>query len=121
VIFQSAPWVSSTDIENEVRAITKLCGHDAHPNIVEVLRLGRLVGSPYYFIDMELCDMNLENYIYSNSPKQESLPHFVKTAPSSVKASQIWNIMRQIASGVAFIHSHDEVHRDLKPRNSIFF
>ena len=118
-MFHGGPWVSSNDIENEVRAIKKLCGHDAHPNIVEVLRLGVLVGSPYYFIDMELCDMNLENYIYNNSPKRESLPRFVKTAPSSVKASQIWNIMRQVASGVAFIHSHEEVHRDLKPRNSI--
>lgn len=63
--------------------------------------------------------MNLENYIYSNLSIPESLSPFVKTAPSSVKASQIWNIMRQIVSGVAFIHSHAEVHRDLKPRNSV--
>jgi serine/threonine protein kinase len=63
--------------------------------------------------------MNLEDYIYGNSPKQESLPRFVKTASSLVKSSQIWNIMRQITSGIAFIHSHEEVHRDLKPRNSI--
>ena len=100
--------------ENQVRAIKKLCGQGAHPNIVAVLKWGPLAGSPYYLLDMELCDMNLERYI-------GSLPHFVKTAPSSVKSSQIWNIMRQIANGRVFIHSHGEVHRDLKPRNGMCF
>jgi serine/threonine protein kinase len=118
VIFHGESRDSSKDIENEVRAIKKLRGRNVNPNI-EVAKLGRLIGLPCYVIDMKLCDMNLENFIYNNSPKQESLPHFIRTASSPIKTSQIWNIMRQVASKVAFIHSHNEVHRDLKPRNSI--
>lgn len=110
---------SLKDIENEIRAIEKICGHNTHQNIVEVLRVGKLRAEPYYFIDMELCDMNLENYIYRTSPSTDALPRFVKTASSSVKASQIWNVMRQVVSGVVFIHSHNEIHRDVKPSNSI--
>jgi hypothetical protein len=69
VIFHGGSRDSSKDIENEVRVIKKLCERNAHLNIVEVVQFGRLIGSPCYFIDMELCDMNLENYIYNNSPE----------------------------------------------------
>jgi len=120
LLHQGSTWIKPEDVENEVRAIKKLCGGGAHTNIVEVLRLGELVGSPYFFIDMELCDLTLEDYIYRNSPVSDSIPQFVRDASSSSKAMQIWNIVKQIASGVTFIHSQDEVHRDLKPRNGTF-
>ena len=90
------------DIDNEINAITKLCTTGAHGNIVVVLRHGWLKSSPYYFIDMELCDKSLEQYIQT----------------SKVEIDGIWRIMGDITNGVAFIHSHKEVHRDLKPRNS---
>jgi serine/threonine protein kinase len=112
----------SDDIKNEERAIKKLCGKPTHKNIVEVLRLGDLFNSPYYFIDMELCDFNLEDYIYRDLdlPIQTSTPRFVTSAPSEAEALPIWKIMMEITSGVEFIHSKDEIHRDLKPSNSTF-
>lgn len=110
------------DVENEIRAVDKLCKHGAHENIVRVLRHGVLRNFPYYFIDMELCAMTLADYIYREPPAGESVPRFIKDAPSTIKALQIWNIMNQIAMGAAFIHSHGSVHRDLKPTNgSIFY
>jgi serine/threonine protein kinase len=33
----------------------------------------------------------------------------------------ICDIMEDITNGIAFIHSHNEVHRDLKPPNGMSF
>lgn len=39
--------------------------------------------------------------------------------PPDFRVMGIWNIVMQVANGLAFIHHHNEVHRDLKPRNGI--
>ena len=110
-------------IQNEMRAVTKLCKPGSHENIVAVFEFGKLPRSYFHFIDMELCDLNLETYIY-----RDWTPYVKERAPDLVaiddmsttaKLSQIGDIMMDIAAGVAFIHSHQEVHRDLKPRNGI--
>src|SRR5271155_1500029 len=89
-------------IENEQRAVWKLC-RDSNRHLIAVLGLGII--DSHYFIDMELCDKNLEQYIQT----------------SNVDIEGIWAIMRDVTDGVAFIHSHKEVHRDLKPRNSTHY
>ena len=86
--------------------------------------MGILPDSSYNFIDMELCDMSLHEYIYADSddavPASQAPPlKFRRDVPSPSKAIQIWQVMKQIADGVTFIHAHNEVHRDLKPKNSI--
>jgi serine/threonine protein kinase len=116
-----APHTSKKDWETEGKAITKICGKGAHAHIVAVLKLGQLLNSPYFYIDMELCDLNLSDFIYSipapHEPSTVMLPQYIKNGEPPLKASQIWNVMRQIASGVKYIHSLDVVHRDLKPAN----
>jgi serine/threonine protein kinase len=108
--------ITQEDIENEARAITKLCGQEQHNNIVEVFQHGKLPNSPYYFIDMELCDMNLDMYIESiDRPITGNAKAFL--SPDLV-ATVIIDIFRDITRGVVFIHNHHEIHRDLKPRNS---
>ena len=100
----------------------KLYEQGAHLNIVTVLRLGELKTSPYYFIDMELCDLTLEDYIYRLIPPgpTESIPHFIKDGAPPLKSQQIWNVMKQVACGTKYIHDLNLVHRDLKPANSMF-
>ena len=68
---------------------------------------------------MELCDLSLHDYIHrADTPRpSESIPYFIKDAPPEIKASQIWNIMRDIAEGLLYIHEHSLVHRDVKPLN----
>ena len=70
--------VSMEDIQNEVRAAVKLC-EPGTINIVSVLRHGKLPSSPYYFIDMELCDLNLATYIYRKwvPGMADRIPNFV--------------------------------------------
>jgi len=49
--------ITKEDIDNEVRAITKLC-KSRHSNIVHVIDHGPLKpDSAFYFIDMELCEI----------------------------------------------------------------
>lgn len=55
--------VTEKDIENERRAIGKLCD-TPHDNIIKIFQHGRFHNqSPLYSFDMELCEINLEEYI----------------------------------------------------------
>jgi len=101
-----------------VNAIKKLCGPEAHVNIVQVLGHGQLSNIPYYFIDMEFCDLSLHDYIHRETPLEssESIACFIKGA-SSASSLQIWVVMSQIAAGVEYIHRKGHVHRDIKPAN----
>jgi len=105
-------------LQKEVMAIKNLCGPGAHVNIVQVLAHGQLPNVPYYFIDMELCDFNLHNYIHRepSTEPSESMPHII-TGMDSASSLQIWVIMSQITVGVEYIHRKDHVHRDIKPAN----
>jgi serine/threonine protein kinase len=69
---------------------------------------------------MELCHFNLETYIYENVEPciwgtslygATGLPCF----------PQFQRILRSIALGLEFLHKAKEVHRDLKPRNGMFY
>jgi serine/threonine protein kinase len=102
-------------VQKEVEAIKQLCGSDRHENIVQVLNHGSLSHSPYYFIDMELCDLTLYEYIH---PQTDSGPMVTKADWLSVV--EIYNVTRQIAAGLEYIHRKGHVHRDLKPQNGDF-
>jgi serine/threonine protein kinase len=82
-----------------------------HENIAMVTRHGWL-SSSFYFFDMELCQLNLEDYIRKLG-KESGLPNV------QGGEGDIFDIMIQITSGMEFIHGHSEVHRDLKPRNGL--
>jgi len=70
---------------------------------------------------MELCNLNLDDYIYGG------LKHFYGTKKfydsesidNPLGCLSFLGIVEHIASGLAFIHSKGELHRDLKPRNGI--
>jgi serine/threonine protein kinase len=74
-----------------------------------------------WFIDMERCDLNLEVYILRDwTPKLHTIVPFftaIDLCPTVEKINQVGEIMRDVVKGVAFIHSQQMIHRDLKPRN----
>ena len=105
--------LDNSPAQNEIRAIRKLC-NGMHKNIIEVFEIGEFPDSMYAFIDMELCDLNLEDYNKNNW--MSSLIH-ENLNVKGLKELQACNIMKQIADGVVFVHEKGEVHRDLKPRN----
>lgn len=111
--------IRKADIDNEVRAINKLC-KSKHPNIVQVLDYGRLkADGVFYFIDMELCEVSLEKYIQG-----ETINNLISwnTVHISNKVHEhAYDIMQQILNGIIYIHCLNEVHRDLSPNNGISF
>lgn len=117
--------IKRKDIENEASAIDKL-GRGDHHNVVSVLRHNWL-DSTCYFIDMELCDMNLDNFIYQdldwNGHNCSLHPEYLfdQHPPIWWRTTECIDVMFQLANGLEFIHSHGHVHRDLKPHNSKTF
>jgi serine/threonine protein kinase len=115
-------------VENEAFIVSSLGEHGGHSNIVAVLKQGWLVGSGgVYFIDMELGDLTLHDYIeYHSAPSTSmegfSLPPFSvgfvqKRCDELQRIHNIWIVGRDVACGLEFLHSHGYVHRDLKPSN----
>lgn len=108
--------VKSEDIANEVRANTKLCQPNCHNNIVEVFGCGWMPppNASYFFIDMEYCETDLEQHINNSIRADASDLSQITDSSSFADALQI---LDDVTCGLEFIHEHDEVHRDLKPKN----
>jgi serine/threonine protein kinase len=106
---------------NEGRVVDKLQSATSCCNLITVLKHGWLIDIWCYFIDMKLCQGNLEHYIKGAkllTYEEITNPRFFGAAlPEQRGPWHIWNIMEQVANGVGFIHSHKFVHRDLKPSN----
>jgi serine/threonine protein kinase len=114
--------VTKEDVQNEVRAIDIFRGHGISENIVSVIDHGWLSRS-YYYIDMELCEGNLEQYIMKDPELTYELsaaenPRLLYAGFEGRGIWNTWDIMEQVASGIEFVHGCGEAHRDLKPRNS---
>lgn len=108
--------ITKEDVENEAKAIITLCEKRESSNIVEVMRHGWLPDNiSYYYIDMEYCPKTLQEWI-----NDIELPFINLTCTFSwSQLKNVLNIMKDIASGLAFIHRQNVVHRDLKPSNGM--
>jgi len=107
-------------IDNEVRAMTKLCSNGGHRNIITILQHGWLNKDQWYYFDMELCAINLDDFIHGPYITALGDQYFDPTCVGNQhECLKLWNIMRDITSGLNYIHGLREVHRDLKPQNGI--
>jgi serine/threonine protein kinase len=106
--------VRQKDIDNENRAVSKLC-KGGHRNIVQILALGQLrPDSTWFYIDMELCSVDLGTYIKTTEPVM-NLPRW------EARPLQMCHILDEIVNGLVFIHENKEVHRDISPQNGTVF
>jgi len=105
-------------IKNEVRVIEKVREKRGHPNIITVLKHGWLREEQYHF-DMELCILNLEDYILGNFKSVLGIGRYYNPGLSrdTLSCLSLWGILSHIARGLEFLHASKEMHRDLKPRN----
>lgn len=121
--------ITAEDIDNERQVVSYFHVH-GHDNIVSILAHGWMP-SDLYFIDMELCDLTLNDYINYLSGESKLMVFddrlFVSTSPvlikskssSEVRLLNLWTTGLHIAQGLEFMHAHGHVHRDLKPGNGI--
>lgn len=116
------------DIDREANNIAKLLEYGEHENIVRILDYGWALN--FYFIDMELCDFTLRDYIkYHGDGGSIGFIDANLSAPVLAtkdcsfleRVHNMWAIGSHIASGLEFLHSHKHVHRDLKPANGMHF
>jgi serine/threonine protein kinase len=123
--------VTREDVNNEARAISKIRASGGHMSIVEVLRHGWLpTFSSYYFVDMEFCDKNLDDYIQSLAQHSRLPIHLLRTVCNDEYPQPraffrcimdlIFGVGMDIIGGIEFLHDLKEVHRDLKPQNGSF-
>jgi serine/threonine-protein kinase len=92
---QTGPMASR--FEREARA----AGFLKHPNLVDVLALGRVPDGPLYLV-MELC---------AGRPLGDLLED------GALAPARAFAIAHQALDGVGFAHQHGFIHRDLKPDN----
>ena len=114
--------ITEDAIVDHARTIDAL--RDVSPkSIVLILRHGWLPENDlFYFVDMELCSYNLEQYIQTGNtdlmhciaPGEEAL-NFRKRLTNTLL------IALQIVKGLVAIHASNKVHKDLKPSNGNFF
>jgi len=102
-----------------------------HDNIVGILIHDWLKMSPCYFVDTELCDANLREYIdhhygasISAIEDLDAITTFYRVFVEKgcsivVRMQNMWTIGTHIARGLEFMHARGYVHRDLKPSNGI--
>lgn len=111
--------VTTEDIENEARAISKLCSPGTSRYIVQVKKHGWLPrDKSCYFIDMELCSKSLEQEILDKrSAKHFAIEDWRDPYDGVTMLKWMLNVAKAVACGLAHLHTQGAVHRDLKPRN----
>ena len=88
--------VTREDIDNEAKAIAKLCTRGGNIFIIEVFRHDWLPRNPsYYYIDMEYCPLTLETHIerFDFDSLFQSLPNLpLVVLKIGHQIASLWNI-----------------------------
>jgi serine/threonine protein kinase len=112
------------DFTEKTRLAEKICG-GSHRNIVGLLGKGYSENLQYY-MQMEECDLSLEEYVNHGKVAHRLLAwpthpwptdNFEHTNKQNQRVFIIVAILQQILSGLVHIHKHKTIHGNLHPRN----
>ncbi|TMS38498.1 hypothetical protein L596_005212 [Steinernema carpocapsae] len=96
------PYKSLVDRETKLREVEKHQALSRHPNLVHFVRAWEERG--FFYIQTELCDRSLDQYI-------------VDTPDCTVSEPKLWGLFFDMLQGIEFLHSRDFIHVDIKPDN----
>lgn len=103
-----------------VKTVNNL-GKPGHQNIIKIFAYGWMPRTAsIYFIDMERCAYNLDQYIQGQGVSLKSSCQVGEKATFSNACGTFTEILQQVTNGLAYIHNHGYVHGDLKPSNGTF-
>ena len=92
------------------KEIDALIASDEHPNVVRCFAMEE--DGDFLYLALERCNYNLNDYILAPGTKNK----LINTKDRNL-TPHCMEIMRDIVSGLAFLHTVGIVHRDLKPQN----
>ena len=119
-IFREIKLLSHLDHKNIVRYYTSWIDNDAQSIIEQIdpviqrneecrlinIEDDDILNMPILFIQMELCDYTLQDYINKMIQKDD--------------INKRIEYFKEIVNGVSYIHENDIIHRDIKPSNILF-
>jgi len=92
------------------KEIDALIASDEHPNVVRCFAMEE--DGDFLYLALERCNYNLNDYILAPGTKKKLI-----NMKTGLPTPHCMEIMRDIVSGLAFLHTVGIVHRDLKPQN----
>ena len=102
------------DVKREIAVMKKLL----HPN---VLRLFEVLDDPnvnkMYLILEYMKKGDLINILQRNNPHANSDDAMLTGGFTPLSDLELWNIFRQVAAGIRYLHFQNIVHGDIKPQN----
>ena len=104
--------------KDEIKILQKV-GKD-HENVIKLFPNYMNETEQTITIFMELCDGNLEQYIYNKEicPATSATSSFVKAQEYfTLNTGNILDLIHQSAKGLKHLHDNAIIHRDLKPSN----
>jgi serine/threonine protein kinase len=122
------------EVDGEATVMEMLSQKGQNENIIEFLHHGSLEHPWNFkvcFIDMELADLTLSDYIkyvFHGGPlpfeidAQRTNPTFSPRGSPELleRLHTVWTIGAQIAGALAFLHENNQAHRDLTPSNGMY-
>jgi serine/threonine protein kinase len=109
-------WYLVEDARKEMDIMSRLGTENI--NVIKLLQreIGQLPTGES-FLDMELCDLDLRQYLDNHKECQQWWLHSLE---SGQRTMFIVGIMQQLLNGLYYIQSFGLAHRDLKPDNGIY-